>query len=348
MSEPKRSECNHQWIGSSVLKGMGPDTLFANHNLLVTRNQSYARASVEEVFCKHSLRTCNNANPINFIHRGASLCSLTFNLISYGADVEVTVNDTNRNHYILVLPLSGRATVKNQDEHADLNGGEIVVLEPLSRFRFEMQSDHSHLGIGIHKQRLNILFSKYTQQLGRKWIEFQRKPYLVKDMDSGLLDFLAYICKEIDRQGSIATRGSVAAAIEDTFLTLLVSSLLETDLSRDVARERTPAVPPYLRKAALFMEKNLLEDIDVQDIAEAAGVSERTLYHACQKYHGVSPILWLRTLRLRQARLDLLDPMQFDISVTEVSHRYQQCHVGRFAHAYFQEFGEYPSDTRKK
>lgn len=345
-----RSEDNYQKSNLSALRGFTPANLFTNHNLLATQSPNQARASVEGVFCKHSLRTCNNVPAVNFIHRGANLGSLTFNLISYGADVEVTVNDTNRSHYILVLPLSGRAAVRNQDEHADLYGGEIVVLDPLSRFRFEMQADHSHLGIGIPKQILHTLFSKYTQQLGKKWVEFQRKPYLLKDIDSGLLGFVAYICKEIDRQGTIATRSPVAQAIQDTFLTLLVSSLLETDLPRDGvgSREAMLTVPYYLRKAEHFMEQNLVEDINAQDIADAAGVSVRTLYHAYQKYRGGSPVLWLRTLRLRQARLDFLDPAQSDISVTEVSHRYQQCHVGRFSYAYFQEFGEYPSDTRKR
>ena len=325
-----------------------PEGLFVNHSLLETRNPRQARSSVEAVFFKHLLRTCLSSESVNFVHRGAKLGSLSFNLISYGAEVEVAVNDINRSHYVVVVPLSGKAAVKNHDQSADLEAGALVVLDPLSRFKFEMRGDHSHLAIGIPKARLADFFTHHCHQLGVGWIEFERKPYLVKDIGSSLFNFLGYICQEIDKPGTITTQNAVAASLEETFLSMLVSTLVAPTLPVGNTDQAWSEVPVYVEKAERFMEANLTENITAHEIAEASGVPMRTLYHAYHKYRGLSPMAWLKIRRLRQARFDLLDAAQTDVSVTEISLRYQQNHIGRFSRAYFQEFGEYPSETRKK
>ncbi|MEX1148042.1 MAG: helix-turn-helix transcriptional regulator, partial [Sphingomonadales bacterium] len=96
-----------------------------------------------------------------------------------------------------------------------------------------------------------------------------------------------------------------------------------------------------------FMEANLTEEISAVDIACAAGVPVRTLYHAFRKCRGVSPMVWLRSLRLVRARFDLLNGEPGSVNVTDVAHRYQMAHMGRFARSYYQEFGEYPSRTMR-
>lgn len=322
--------------------------LFANRTLLATHNPRQAKASVESVFFRHLLRTSGSGlDPINFVHRGASLSSLTFNLISYGGDVEVSTNDINRSHYVVVTPLSGSAVVENHDTRSELEVGELVVLDPTRRFRFEMEAAHSHLAIGIPKQRVNAHLLQHSARLGGNRVEIRSAPYSQNAVGPGLFDFMAYICREIDRPGSITRHNAVASSIEDSFLALLLSTLLEATSPSDPL-DFEARVPDCVLRAQQFMELNLTEEISAEDIVAAAEAATRTLYHSFRKYFGVGPIHWLRLRRLSQARLDLLGADGRATSVTEVAYLYQFSHVGRFSRAYFDEFGEYPSDTLKR
>lgn len=340
---------NLQEISSKIESGaidIEPSKLLINHNLLASRDPFRARSSVEQVFFKHLLRLCTSSSPLNFIHRSASLGNLSFNFIAYGADVEVQVKALNRSHYIFVMPLSGQAAVTTHGQDTELKRGSMVALDPSSPFKFEMLSDHSHLAIGIPKQKLNTYINIHYSFDKDKLIQFHHEPYLLKDIGSGLFNFISYVCREIDKPGTITANNVIASSIEEAFLAFLTSTLLEESLAREL-QYSIITEPDYVKKAEAFMEANLMEPIAANDIVEAAGVPSRTLYYAYQKYHGISPILWLKLRRLRQARFDLLDPQQIDINITEISNRYQQPHVGRFSKAYFDEFGEYPSETRK-
>lgn len=328
------------------LEAMDPDSLFLNHVRLKTRNPEHAKASVEQVFFRHSLRT-SSRGLVNFTHRSASLSSLSFNLIRYGADVEVTTDDVNRSHYVMVVPLSGKAEVKNHDQMSALSCGHFVMLDPMTSFRFDMLADHSHLAIGIPKDRLSAQMGRLVPRLAANRMELSRSPYAVNEDGRSLFDFLAYICNELDSPRTLTCQNWVSGAMEESFLTLLVSSLFGGKDLQD-ARIGEAIAPFYIRKAENFIAANLTEEITIDDILHVAGVPERTLYHSFRKYRGVSPAIWLKCQRLRQARLDLLRGVELGLTVTEVAHRYQMPHVGRFARAYFQEFGEFPSDTLKK
>lgn len=339
---PKEIPCTAE----SCTIDIEPSNLLVNHNLLASHDPFRARNSVEQVFCKHLLRLCTSSTPLNFIHRSASLGKLSFNFIAYGADVEVQVKELNRSHYIFVMPLSGKAAVTTHGQDTELSRGSVIALDPSSPFKFEMLSDHSHLAIGIPKQNLNTYISTHYSLNKDKLIQFHHKPYLLKDIGSSLFDFISYVCHEIDKPGTITSNNVIASSIEKAFLAFLTSALLEEDPNEEPQHSITTG-PAHVKKAEIFMEANLTEPILANDIIEAAGVPSRTLYYAYKKYHGISPIVWLKLRRLRQARLDLLDPQKTDINITDISNRYQQPHVGRFSKAYFNEFGEYPSETRK-
>ncbi|MEK8109757.1 helix-turn-helix domain-containing protein [Micromonospora sp. M12] len=60
-----------------------------------------------------------------------------------------------------------------------------------------------------------------------------------------------------------------------------------------------------VRRAAEFIEAHAAVPLTVGRIAEACEVSQRALQVAFQRYHGQSPMAFLRAVRLRQAHWDL-------------------------------------------
>jgi len=81
------------------------------------------------------------------------------------------------------------------------------------------------------------------------------------------------------------------------------------------------------------------------ELAAVAGVGVRVLQESFRQHVGMSPMTYLRRMRLDgvHAELSRADPWQ--VAVSEVATRWGFAHLGRFAGAYRQRFGVSPSQT---
>ena len=88
--------------------------------------------------------------------------------------------------------------------------------------------------------------------------------------------------------------------------------------------------------------------LKVREVAEAVGVSERTLRRAFQDRFGVSTKEYLKVRQLSAARRELarLDPD--GTQVRDVALRWGFWHSSQFAQDYRRAFGELPSDTLRR
>ncbi|MET3509652.1 MULTISPECIES: helix-turn-helix domain-containing protein [Plantibacter] len=107
------------------------------------------------------------------------------------------------------------------------------------------------------------------------------------------------------------------------------------------------AVPPSskARAAVEFMVANAHRPIATAEIAEAAGLSLRSLQAAFRREYDVTATDYLRSIRLDRVRQELRDAEPGLATVAEVARRWGFTHLGRFAASYTSRFGEYPSVT---
>lgn len=101
-----------------------------------------------------------------------------------------------------------------------------------------------------------------------------------------------------------------------------------------------------VRRAVEFIEANADRPLTLSDIAAAAGVGPRGLQHAFRRQQDVTPMGYLRRVRLRRAHDELrqADPSS-GATVASVAARYGFGHPGRFSQAYAQAFGQLPRET---
>ncbi|WP_158217757.1 helix-turn-helix domain-containing protein [Marinobacterium stanieri] len=83
----------------------------------------------------------------------------------------------------------------------------------------------------------------------------------------------------------------------------------------------------------------------ITDICATTGVSERTLQYAFRSTMQLTPIAYLRTLRLNRVRAELLIALPAHTTVTRVAMRWGFVHLGEFSQEYKRLFGERPSET---
>jgi transcriptional regulator GlxA family with amidase domain len=125
----------------------------------------------------------------------------------------------------------------------------------------------------------------------------------------------------------------------------LISGLLEAcdhDYSLEMGRTQSVPRPRTLRLAEDYLEAHLADQITVEDIAEAAGVSVRGLQLAFREHRGTSPMGFWRDRRLARAHQGLVAG---EGSVTDMALKCGFYHFGRFAAAYRMKYGRSPSDT---
>jgi transcriptional regulator GlxA family with amidase domain len=84
----------------------------------------------------------------------------------------------------------------------------------------------------------------------------------------------------------------------------------------------------------------------VSDLARVAGTSVRSLQAAFAEHLGLTPMEYLRRVRLARAHQDLVAAVPGDgLSVADIAYRWGFGHVSRFAAAYREHYNQSPSQT---
>lgn len=168
----------------------------------------------------------------------------------------------------------------------------------------------------------------------------------VLDLDSaagrGWLALVRLILTELDDPAVLRDE-----RIRDHYVrTLAVTTLTvqPQNYSEALRTGGSPAMPRTLRRAVDHIEQHFASPLTVGDIAAAGGTSVRRLQEVFRERFEVTPMTYLRNVRLDHAR-ELLRGGQTE--VTEAARASGLTHLGRFAAAYQERFGELPSQTRR-
>ena len=111
--------------------------------------------------------------------------------------------------------------------------------------------------------------------------------------------------------------------------------------------ERAMAGDNQIRLVEEYLEAHATQPIDMQIIAKQTGHSVSSIYRAFRRYRGYTPMEFLKRIRMRLVRQNLLHAYPGS-SVTTIALDCGFAHLGRFAVDYKRYFGESPSETIKR
>ncbi|MCB1384740.1 MAG: AraC family transcriptional regulator [Nitratireductor sp.] len=325
--------------------GMGlHDTLLGAHRVLHTRDLDEARQAVARRYCDHRLDLVAG-NSLEVTHRHARGAHVSLNVLSYGADVAIDPGEL-KDFYLLQLPLRGSAKISHRGEDVDANPQCGTLLNPDRPTRMLWRGDCLKLMVQIDAAFLTEVAIDACGAALPGPVRFDPKVDLAREAGQRLLTLALAAARVVgDRPGQPGSQGLPQLALERQ----LAAAMLEaqpSNISHLIDRAaRTGICTRSVRRAIAFVQERHHEDICLDDIALAAGLHRRTLQTAFQQHMGVTPMQYLRDVRLDHARFHLLRRHN-RASVGEIAYDCGYSHLGRFSRDFRARFGESPREVR--
>lgn len=302
------------------------------YRVLDTGSLEESRATLCREICPHSLVAMRDAR-LRTLHSRVRFNSSSLHYLRYGTPVRVE-NARLANSYLVLLPCGGTSLVRLGAIEIRVQGDCGAVITPGSRFEVEGDAGAEAL---IWRVNAGAVQGLAAQGLLESWHSAYSLP-LDEAGGAGFLRVMRFVLSEMTWQDPADSTHLLRDKLEE----LLVCALLQTDLSHP--RRRNTVIPACVRRVQRYVDANAGEDLTFDDLVSASGVSPRTLSRAFPAFLGLTPMGYLRRLRMQRVRTDLLNAGAGD-SVTTILSRWGITQFGRFATEYRQIYGERPSTT---
>lgn len=166
----------------------------------------------------------------------------------------------------------------------------------------------------------------------------------LREVPKSRLARLVGTCRRASASEDPVWRDQVLEDLEPVLEPWLLSSEREAPSSLAATRQYL-----LVKSADDFLES--LGDeapFEVDSLADALGVSRRTVFHAYRQLLGVGPRRYFELKRLQSLRSRLKDASPGEETVTTVAQQLGFRDLGRMAARYRSRFGENPSDTLRR
>ncbi|MFG1954262.1 AraC family transcriptional regulator [Micromonospora sp. NPDC048830] len=311
---------------------------------ITTNDPDEARIRGGEVYFPHRLAVLHHSAPFHMALSAVEIGSVSAGLISYSGEVRITTDELEtayqvnvpmsgslhtRTAYGEVFATPGLAAVYNPDSpallHGWVDGGSLFGLK-VERAALESQlADLVDVPVRTAVRLGGAL--DLRRGPGRQWWTLVRSLVELARDPSGPLSMPI-----------------IARPLAQSVITALLYAVDHPYRDR-LAGARYGAAPAAIRRAVETLEDEPELPWTAADVAKRVGVSIRSLQEGFVRHIGQPPMTYLRTVRLRRAHVDLqaADPARH--TVAQIAGRWGFVHLGRFAAAYRQRYGEAPSAT---
>jgi len=283
---------------------------------------------------------------LDFSYRcSADMPGFSLQRFGYGAMVTLEIPPS---HESFVLQLTLRGTTKNQigGQVLETRPGDFIIRSPGRDSVKIWSADAEQLMLRIDRSIIERAVGTEVGDHVHYPVLFDPQAVSVADAPA-LFSFIRMICDDVDSGSPIFSRPSCAHPMMDTLASMLLHTF-KSDRCAQINGTTSSAAPYYVKRALEFIADRAAEDISLQDIAFASGVSSRALHKRFRRFRDQTPMEYLRDVRLDYARAQLLKARQSGATVTQIAENCGFRHLGRFAQAYLKRFGQLPSEAMIK
>ncbi len=274
--------------------------------------------------------------------------TLDYFQIECSAGNQVVSSRPRAGEYFLFVPFRGAIEVVQGNARIEVSPGQIALVGSAGSYTQKRYRERAELlVIQITRQMLTKTLADEYGPLADPMIEFE--PRVVADFECvpTLGRFIAMLCRDAREPRPCIADPATARACERALI-LLVAQSFPHNMSARLGRPQSPAAPYYVRSVQEFIRANAARAITAAEMTALAGVSPRALYYGFKRTLGVSPMKYLKHVRLDGARAALRRAGPLRRTVTEIALAAGYTSVSRFCRDYRAHFGETPTATMRE
>ncbi|WP_313115905.1 AraC family transcriptional regulator [Ectopseudomonas guguanensis] len=284
----------------------------------------------------HCIRLPSSGRPAaSLSHR--SFASLDLCRISYGGSVRVTSPALETIYHLQVL-LQGHCLWRGHGQEHYFTPGELLLINPDDPVDLTYSDDCEKFIVKLPSQLIERACHDNHWQRPANGVRFASRHQL--QQLEGFTNLLGLVCDEAESEQSLPS-------VQEHYTRIIASKLLGL-LGNNVSRQELAESNPSFERLVQFIDDNLKQDISLEQLAQLAHISPRSLYGLFDKHLGTTPKHYIRQRKLERVHACLSDPSAKVRNITEVALDYGFLHLGRFSESYKSAFGELPSDTLRR
>jgi len=334
-------------MGAQLPHPGAPGTDTPVHVALQTGDVDEARA-----FCRTMFYGPLQVDPVGdragFAFSGdvVRLGPITVGEISYGADMHLRVGDLETAYHVLA-PLTGTLRSRHRGTVVLADPTRAAVYRPVGDIDLDWPGNCRLLSVKIERAALERELDAALDQRVVSPLPLGASFDLIDGPGRTWTALVRLLYAELHSDDGLTAQPRMAARWRDMVVSGLALTV-EHPYGDEPAGLQGPRRPRTVKRTLDAMHAEPWRTFSAGELAAIAGVGVRVLQESFRRHVGMSPLTYLRRLRLDGVHGELSRSDPWHVSVSEVAYRWGFTHLGRFAGAYRKRYGEPPSQTLRE
>jgi AraC-like DNA-binding protein len=246
--------------------------------------------------------------------------------------------------YYVNFPATGSMRASHRGNTVEVTPGCGALYQPMGPVHMRTSDDYESYALRVDRRVLeNELETLLDHPVGRP-LDLDLSLDLTRGSGASWSRLVTALTREAVQQDSLFTHRLAGPPLHDALITGLLHAAGHR--WRDELDRPAPSwAPRPVHRAVEAMHARPDLPHSPTSLAATAGISVRSLHEAFRSHIGMTPMTYLRQLRLQHAHNELRCSEPTDTTVTDTARRWGFAHLSRFAQAYQRRYGECPSTT---
>ena len=294
-------------------------------------------------FYPHRLTLLGSTSGFGFAQRVTQVGPITAGDVTYETDVRLDFDDVRAGYHVAV-PLTGGLESRHRGREMTASAASASMYQPDGATTVTRWPGGSRLlVVKIDQAAVDTALERLIGRAVTTPVPFAPTLPLAGETARSWVRLLMEVHRA-DGPGSLLRHTLVSTPLVASLIHGLL--LLADHPYREALTAPAPAPrPAAVRHAIEIIEASPELPLTTSVLAARCHVSARTLQEAFHRHLGISPMTYLRKVRLARAHRDLRSADPFDITVASIAHRWGFTHLGRFAAAHKAAYGETPAQA---
>lgn len=308
-----------------------------------TSDADQAIEEISAVFSPHRLEVVGGSRELSVNLRARRTESLTIADLSHGAEVVASPGEL-RSYYEINIPLIGHTHSSSGNYSIETDTETAAILGPNRESTMRWSADCVQIAVKVRRELIDATLERLLGYPPDEMAEFSLGLDLSTTSGLQWVAAVRMLRDSID----IGAPDFVLESLEELVLRQLLATATSNFSTRLQGNPR-PARPRNITRVIDVIESEPGTPHTVTSLASVAGVSVRSLQAFFSEHLGITPMEYLRKVRLSRCRSAFQQAEPGDgQTVADIAFQHGFSHLPRFAAAYRKQYGESPSDTLRR